>query len=113
MSQVQILDVLRGASVACLAMAAEEQPYAVPMHVQLDAKGAEPIIRMETSPYSLKAAILHQNPRVCLLFSLQSGLWMDSVQLLGEASVEADEHAMRIIVQPEVLSGRRFFLEDT
>lgn len=112
LSTHQILTVLRTTNVAYLALAAEGQPYVIPMRYTLDAQGDTPVVCMSTSAYSLKSAILHANPQVCIAFSLLGCAWIDSVLLLGAAQLdEADDMPqLSFTVPAEVLSGRRYYL---
>lgn len=111
LTQPQLLHVLRTTAVAYLSLAAEDQPYTVPMSFSLDAEGETPLIRMSTSSYSLKAAILRRNPRVCLAFSLMDCAWVDSVLLLGTAVLCGEDPDLHITVPGELLTGRRYYLD--
>lgn len=111
LTKSQMLDVLRTTQVAYLAMALDDQPYAVPMRYSLDADGETPIIRMQTSSHSLKALILRRNPQVCIAFSLMGCAWVDSIVLLGAAEAgETEDALLSFSVRGEVLSGRRYYL---
>lgn len=108
----QMLTVLRTTGVAYLAMASDGQPYAVPMQYTLEADGETPIIRMTTSAYSLKAALLRANPQVCVAFSLMACAWVDSVLLLGTAALAPEDESLQLVIEirAEALSGRRYYL---
>ena len=109
---LQMLDVLRSASLAHLALSDGAQPYVVPMHYQLEVTRGQVIIHLTTPEGGRKADTLHHNALVCLEFELPGCAWVDTAVVEGRAAVGLREagRAVDILVPAAAMTGRRYFL---
>ncbi len=107
---MQILDVLRPGGVAHLALSGDGQPYVVPVAFQLEVQGMRPILHLASPAQGRKVSILRGNDRVCLEIQQPGCAWIDTVLAEGRATVGvAQGGGVEIRVQPNRLTGRRFF----
>lgn len=108
---MQVLDVLRHGGVARLGMAAGDRPYVVPVAFQLEVRCTRPVLHLSSPATGRKADILRENARVCLEAEQPAAAWFDVVLAEGRAALGAAEGGgMEVMIYPESLSGRRFFL---
>lgn len=108
---MQVLDVLRQGGVARLGMAAGDRPYVVPVAFQLEVRRTKPVLHLGSPATGRKADTLRENALVCLEVEQPSAAWYDVVLAEGRAALGAAENGgMEIMIYPESLSGRRFFL---
>lgn len=111
MNLMQVLDVLREGGIARLALSQDGQPYAVPVAFQLEVRRMQPILHLVSASSGRKADILRENDRVCLEVERPGCAWYDVVLAEGRATLGAAETGgVQVLVYPETLSGRRFFL---
>lgn len=108
---MQIYDVLRSAQVLCLAVCGDEQPYAVPMHYQLEVVHSTVVLHLAAPDTGRKMDALRRNRFACALI-LQPGCgWMDSVLVEGSVRLGATEDGgAELLLHGDALSGRRYFL---
>lgn len=109
---MQILDVLRAARLARLAVSERDQPYVVPLHYQLEVTRGQVIIHLTVPEGGRKADTLRRNALVCLEFELPGCAWVDTVVLEGRAAVGLREagRAADIRVAAAAITGRRYFV---
>ena len=109
---MQMLDVLRGASLARLAVADRDQPYVVPLHYQLEVTRGQVIIHLTVPEGGRKADTLRRNALVCLEFELPGCAWVDTVVMEGRAAAGMREEgrAVDVCVLAASMTGRRFFV---
>ena len=112
---LQMLDVLRGASLAHLALSDGGRPYVVPMAYQLEARGSEVMLHLVSPEAGRKIATLRRNDRVCLEIDLPACAWMDTVLAEGRATAGMAEpgRAVEVVVSVMHMSGRRYFVQMT
>ena len=109
---MQMLDVLRAASLTRLAVSERDQPYVVPLHYQLEVTRGQVIIHLTMPEGGRKAETLRRNALVCLEFELPGCAWVDTVILEGRAAVGLREsgRAADIRVAAAAMTGRRYFV---
>ena len=109
---MQILDVLRAARLARLAVSERDQPYVVPLHYQLEVTRGQVIIHLTVPEGGRKADTLRRNALVCLEFELPGCAWVDTAVVEGRAAVGLREagRAVDILVPAAAMTGRRYFL---
>lgn len=108
---MQMLDVLRDGGVARLALSQDGQPYVVPVAFQLEVRRVRPILHLASASTGRKMDILRRNAQVCLEVERPACAWFDVVLAEGRAAIGAEEAGgVQLLVYPETLSGRRFFL---
>ena len=109
---MQILDVLRAASLTRLAVSERDQPYVVPLHYQLEVTRGQVIIHLTMPEGGRKAETLRRNALVCLEFELPGCAWVDTVIMEGRAAVGLREagRAADIRVAAAAMTGRRYFV---
>ena len=112
---LQMLDVLRSASLAHLALSDGAQPYVVPRAYQLEARGSEVLLHLVSPEAGRKIATLRRNDRVCLEIDLPACAWMDTVLAEGRATAGMAEpgRAVEVVVSVMHMSGRRYFVQTT
>ena len=112
---LQMLDVLRGASLAHLALSDGGRPYVVPVAYQLEARGSEVLLHLVSPEAGRKIATLRRNDRVCLEIDLPACAWMDTVLVEGRATSGMAEpgRAVEVVVSVMHMSGRRYFVQTT
>ena len=112
---LQMLDVLRSASLAHLALSDGAQPYVVPMAYQLEVRGSEALLHLVSPEDGRKIATLRRNDRVCLEIDLPACAWMDTVLVEGRATSGMAEpgRAVEVVVSVMHMSGRRYFVQMT
>lgn len=111
MNLMQVLDVLREGGIARLALSQDGQPYAVPVAFQLEVRRAQPVLHLASPSTGRKMDILRENDRVCLEVERPGCAWYDVVLAEGRATLGAAEAGgVQILIYPESLTGRRFFL---
>ena len=112
---LQMLDVLRGASLAHLALSDGGRPYVVPVAYQLEARGSEVLLHLVSPEAGRKIATLRRNDRVCLEIDLPACAWMDTVLVEGRATSGMAEpgRAVEVVVSVMHMSGRRYFVQMT
>lgn len=108
---MQIYDVLRSAQVLCLCVCGDDQPYAVPMHCQLEVIHSKVVLHLASPDTGRKMDALRRNRRACGLI-LQPGCgWVDSVIVTGHVHRGLTEDAgVELLLRGDELSGRRYFL---
>lgn len=108
---LQIFDVLRQVRTARLAVSYEGQPYVVPMHFQFELSGSDTVLHLVSLDQGHKLNALRLNDRVCLELEQPGCAWIDTVIILGRATVGMHEpgRAIELCVTACHMTGRRFF----
>jgi len=110
---LQMLDVLRTAPMLHLALCSQGAPYVIPMHYQLEARGATPVLHMVLPPAGRAMEALLQNSLICAEIDLPAPAWLDTVVISGRGQVGLSEpgRAVEVLLVPREITGRRYFVQ--
>ena len=106
---MQMLDVVREAETAVLATGGDA-PYATVMHVQLEMRGAQPVIHLSCAGEGRRLRSLQESGRAALLFRRDTCTGAETVLIEGAAEIIPVGDGARVMVPAESISGRRYFL---